>query len=305
MYEYLKSGRQAVRLLYFLIIGLAITKAIDSLFILNGQFHIPERSNALLFIVFISFVIRFFLGAYRVLSFDIDVELRRTKIVIDVIGFFIQALAFYVFALNYYNFVAANWIILIICVIDTVWLLLLAALFQIMESTFSKWVIHNIVMIIFILCNLFFWNNLILFVIVSLIAFILDFVFNYEFYLSIKSTPGLRIFVAGPYGDNQPKDIIAQNVENAKEIGKNLALKGHYPFIPHTMLHGWETDNRFTVRHFKSIDYKWLEFCDSLFFISPSTGANEELDIATKKGLQIFRNMNEVPDVSHKVKHRF
>jgi hypothetical protein len=302
MNDYLKSGRQALRLLYFLIIGLAITKAVTSLFVINEQFRIPNGIDTWLFIVFISFVTRFFLGAYRVLSFDIDVELRRSKIIVDIIGFFVQALAFYVFALNYNHVVAAQWMIIIICAIDIVWLLFLAVFFQIIDNTFTQWIIHNVIMVVFLALNLIFWNNIALFVSASLIAFIVDFAFNHNFYFSIKSSSGLRIFVAGPYGDHQPKEIIESNVEKAREVGKQLALMGHFPFIPHTMLHGWETDDRFTIQHFKSIDFNWLEFCDALYFIAPSPGANIELAIASKKGLQIFRDMHEVPDASKQVK---
>ena len=94
------------------------------------------------------------------------------------------------------------------------------------------------------------------------------------------------------------KNVIESNVQAARDVGKELALRGHFPFIPHTMLHGWETDNRFTVSHFKAIDLKWLEFCDALFFIGPSTGANEELDFATRRGLQVFKSIDQVPRVS-------
>jgi len=115
--------------------------------------------------------------------------------------------------------------------------------------------------------------------------------------LHLNPLPGLTIFVAGPYGDNKSQAEKNANVETAKEIGKQIALKGHFPFIPHTMLQGWEMDDRFTTEHFKRIDFQWLEFCDALYFIGESPGANVEKEIATKKGLQIFEKIEDVQEV--------
>lgn len=297
MNEYLKSGRQALRLLYFLVISYSITKSISILFTSGNDFSLPPPNKAILFCVFLSFISRFFLGAYRVLSEDIEIELRRTKILIDIFGFFIQALLFYVFSLNYYDLIFSQWSILLICTVDLIWLAILALRYGIKSPTYRRWMIHNWVFIAFCIYNIFWLQNLYWLLVLSIIALILDFWFNGDFYFA-RASAGLRIFVAGPYGDNQPKKVIAANVQRARDVGKELALKGHFPFIPHTMLHGWETDHRFTVENFKSIDFKWLEFCDALFFIAPSTGANIEKEIATQRGLQIFKSLDQVPNVS-------
>jgi|GEM_PF-797769 len=294
MYDYLKSGRQAIRLIYFLIIGLAITDALKLLFLDSGAFRMPSVEQWLLFAVFFSFVSRFFLGAYRVISQDIEIELTGWTIVIDMVCFVLQALAFYVYALNFRYLTASLWMILIICALDLVWLAVLAAIFGKRPKTFIQWILHNISMGIVVLI-LFEWRSVSFLLITAVIAFCLDFAFNYDFYFALKTRPGLRIFVAGPYGDRKPKDEIDANVENAREVGKQLAQLGHYPFIPHTMLHGWETDNRFTVEDFKRIDHAWLEFCDALFFIAESPGANQEKEIAIRKGLQVFERMCDVP----------
>lgn len=297
MYDYLKSGRQAIRLIYFLIIGLAITDAMKLLFLNDGKNSFPSSDQWFLFVVFFSFVSRFFLGAYRVLSQDIEIELKRPKIVMDSIGFFLQVLAFYVFALNFTDMIYSLWMILIICVLDSVWLILLASCYHIMDSTFRQWIVHNLLMIVFVLLDLYWWKSLNVLFVVALLAFILDFVFNHDFYFALKKRSGLRIFVAAPYGDKKPKVEIDANVKKVRDVGKELVLKGHIPFIPHTMLQGWEMDGRFTNDHFKRIDLEWLEFCDALIFIAESPGTNLEKEIAIKKGLQIFKNLNEVPEV--------
>ncbi len=297
MHEYLKSGRQALRLLYFLVISLALTKAITTLFTVGERFSLPTIENSLLFFIFLSFATRFFLGAYRVLSEDIDIEVRRPKITVDVIGFFIQALSFYVYSLNYYDLSLSQWMIIIICLVDLIWLAVLAYGYGIKSRTFREWMLHDIFFTLLAALNIFVWHSVGLLLVASIIALVADFWINVDFYFS-RTLTGLRIFVAGPYGDDQPKKVIEKNVERARDLGKELALKGHFPFVPHTMLHGWETDARFTLEHFKAIDFKWLEYCDALFFIAPSAGADVEKEIATQKGLRIFTSLDQVPIVA-------
>ena len=71
------------------------------------------------------------------------------------------------------------------------------------------------------------------------------------------------------------------------------------------MLHGWELDQRFGVDQFKEIDFAWLEFCDALYFIAESPGANIEKELAQHRGLQVFTDMRQVPDARAKKTPRF
>ena len=297
MNEYLKSGRQALRLLYFLVISYSITKAIANLFTNGNTFALPTFHSILLFIVFLSFITRFFLGAYRILSEDIEIEHRRPKILMDVAFFFLQALVFSVFSLNYTDLAFTLWMILVLCFIDLVWLSILDKKWKIKTTTNKQWIYHNTFFICYCTVSLICLQTTVLLVVVSLLAMVFDLFVNLDFYFA-PSAGGLRIFVAGPYGDNEAPNVIAKNIQQACDVGKQLALKGHFPFIPHTMLHGWEKDTRFTVEHFKRIDFKWLEFCDGLFLIARSPGADKEHDIAMHKGLKIFHKMEEVPDLA-------
>ena len=300
MKEYLKSGREALRLLYVLVISLAVTNSMTVLFVFQNQFKLPSLDNKLfLFLVFLSFISRFFLGAYRVLSQNIEIELRRPKIVIDTIGFYLQALLFYIYSINYNDEIFSQWIIVIICSIDFIWLLYLNLRYGVRESTFYEWMIHNLFFILFCISNILWFNNIIILLIFALIAFLLDFIINANFYFP-KTHVSLRIFVAGPYGDNEPSEIIIKNIQTASDVGKSLALKGHFPFIPHTMLQGWEKDKRFSTDTFKNIDFEWLDYCDALFLVAPSPGADVEMEIAKRKGLQIFKSLQEVQDITTK-----
>ena len=305
MQEYLKAGRQAVRWVYVLITGLAIKKAIEILFQPAGSFVLPSVDSLLLFLVFFSFISRFLLGAYRVLSYDIEVEVKRGKIVIDAISLFVQALLFYVFSLSFNGLATSQWTIVAICGWELLWLVLLWACFGIIERTTRVWVVHDIVVIACVVLNLYVFGQMGLLVGIALIAAVSNFWINADFFFSFKQSHRLRIFVAGPYGDYESQTTRDANVENARNIGKELALRGHFPFIPHTMLHGWELDDRFRIQHFKEIDYAWLEFCDALFFIAESPGANVERDLALRRGLQVFTSLGQVPDARSERTPRF
>jgi len=105
----------------------------------------------------------------------------------------------------------------------------------------------------------------------------------------------MRIYVAGPYGDSNLKHIIARNVAAADAIGRELALLGHTPYIPHKTTWGWEDDPRITYDDCICIDLEWLGLCDALFFLGPSPGANLELEVAVRCGKRIFVSIGEVP----------
>jgi hypothetical protein len=305
MQEYLKAGRQAVRWIYVLISGLAIKKAIEILFQTNVSFQIPSADAVLLFIVFFSFISRFLLGAYRVLSYDIEIEVKRAKVIIDALTLFVQALVFYVFSLGFNDLQISQWIIVAICGWELFWLVLLWVCFGIIEKTTRVWVIHDFAVIGAVLLNLFFFNSLGVLVILATVAAATNFWINADFFFSFKQSHHLRIFVAGPYGDYDTEETRAKNVEAARDIGKELALRGHFPFIPHTMLHGWELDQRFGLQQFKEIDFAWLEFCDALYFIAESPGANVERDLALHRGLQVFTDLGQVPDARLKKTPKF
>lgn len=181
MKEYEKSSRKAISLLYFLIVGFAITKSLQIAFTKNDLFQ-WTGCRVLLFIVFQTFIIRFFLGAYRIYSKDIEIEERSPKLIIDAIGFYLQALLFYIYSLNFYELIFSQYMIIILCGLDTIWLVILFFL-KITEPTFKKWVLHNIVMLIFCIISIRYeWSSTIL-LIVSLVAFLQDFIFNRKFYL--------------------------------------------------------------------------------------------------------------------------
>lgn len=92
--------------------------------------------------------------------------------------------------------------------------------------------------------------------------------------------------------------IAHQNTLNAISVGLGLIEKGHFPFIPHlTHFIHMHSEIALSKTFYRSYDMIWLKFCDALYFIAPSEGANRELRIAEQSGLRIFRRMREVPTV--------
>lgn len=112
------------------------------------------------------------------------------------------------------------------------------------------------------------------------------------------------IYVAGPYTANSQEEI-NRNIERADETGKQLVMKGHYPFIPHKQTAQWEKDERLTYEHFIALDLAWIEVCDAIIMIGDwknSNGAREEYYYAIRCGLTVYHSIDEVPIVSEVTK---
>lgn len=105
----------------------------------------------------------------------------------------------------------------------------------------------------------------------------------------------MRIYVAGPYSAESPAEI-DYNVMAADFAARDIAAKGHSPFVPHTQSCGWEQDARFCYDDFLRIDFEWLEVCDAILYLGPSPGADKELEYAGILGLTVFRSVEEVPE---------
>lgn len=109
----------------------------------------------------------------------------------------------------------------------------------------------------------------------------------------------MKIYVAGPYGDQNSKEIIARNVGRADQVGRFLARMGHTPFIPHKMTWGWEDDPDLNKSDFMRIDLEWLSFCNAIFLLpgwENSTGTLQELEFARSLKLPEYYDLDLIPD---------
>jgi len=104
------------------------------------------------------------------------------------------------------------------------------------------------------------------------------------------------IYVSGPYQAASTEGIAA-NVQDANCIAMAITQKGHIPFIPHTMMAGWEGNGFVSRERILDICLKWVDKCDALYFIETSDGAEKERIAARQRGIPIYRNLDDVPEV--------
>ncbi len=112
------------------------------------------------------------------------------------------------------------------------------------------------------------------------------------------------MYVAGPYtpegGDMH--DAVRQahrNTLRAIDVALQLIEKGHVPFVPHlTHFIHMHSDKPLPAEFYKRYDMIWLAYCDALFFLGPSEGADRELAWARRNKLIIFKSLDQVPDAA-------
>ena len=100
----------------------------------------------------------------------------------------------------------------------------------------------------------------------------------------------MRVFIAGPYGDHNTKEVIAENVRKADEVARNLMAQGHEVYCPHKMSWGWEDDKRLTREQFLALDRSYLvHWAEAIIRLSGySKGADSEMELAEELGLVII-----------------
>ena len=106
----------------------------------------------------------------------------------------------------------------------------------------------------------------------------------------------MRIYIAGPYGDHNPEEIIAKNVAVADKLARDLLYIGHEVYCPHKMSWHWEKDSRLTLKDFMRLDFTFLKrWAEAIIRISGySVGADAEVKLARKLGLIVFHNIDEI-----------
>jgi hypothetical protein len=100
----------------------------------------------------------------------------------------------------------------------------------------------------------------------------------------------MRVFIAGPYGDDNPKEVIRRNVEQADEVARTLMAMGHQVFVPQKMCQGWEDDTRLCRELFIDLCNSFIRAWAEAIFRIPgeSPGADAEVRLGRLLGLQII-----------------
>lgn len=115
----------------------------------------------------------------------------------------------------------------------------------------------------------------------------------------------MLILIAGPYrsGTNDDPVLMQQHLNNLESVALPLFRKGHIPMIgewvalPLIHLAGsvkpgdaaWE-EIQYPVAH------RLLEKCDAVLRLQgASKGADEDVRVATERGLKVYYNIEDVP----------
>jgi hypothetical protein len=115
----------------------------------------------------------------------------------------------------------------------------------------------------------------------------------------------MLILIAGPYrsGTNDDPELMQENLSNLESVALPLFRKGHIPMIgewvalPLIHLAGslkpgdeaWE-EVQYPIAH------RLLEKCDAILRLNgASKGADEDVRIATERGLKVYYRLEDVP----------
>ena len=115
----------------------------------------------------------------------------------------------------------------------------------------------------------------------------------------------MLILIAGPYrsGTNDDPKLMQQNLNNLESVALRLFRKGHIPLIGEWVAlslirlagslkpgdEAWE-EIQYPVAH------RLLEKCDAVLRIpGASKGADEDVRVATKRGLKIYYRLEDIP----------
>ena len=106
----------------------------------------------------------------------------------------------------------------------------------------------------------------------------------------------MRVYIAGPYGDHNPPEVIAVNVARADAIARELVLLGHDVYVPHKMTWHWEQDKRLTGKDFTRLDYSFmLNWAEAVLRLpGESKGADEEVGWAREQELKVFNSIADL-----------
>ncbi|EHQ31090.1 NUDIX hydrolase [Mucilaginibacter paludis] len=118
----------------------------------------------------------------------------------------------------------------------------------------------------------------------------------------------MLILIAGPYrsGTDDNPELMRKNLDRLEAVALPLFRKGHVPMIgewvalPLIKLAG---STQTGDEAWEAIQYpaahRLLEKCDAVFRIQGiSKGADEDVRIATERGLKVYYQLDEVPDAN-------
>lgn len=195
----IKCSTGALTMIYYVIVGLAITEALQNTFVKDEAFLgvkafcVPNLPKTLLLMALLPTICRFVHGASIHLGRTSN---KRYKPLVDFVGFFLQAAMFYLMALSLDTQRLFLLFFGVLLVFDTVWLItILRMRYCECRHTEVQWLVSNIV-IMPILYGIFRVGKCTtgmvgawLVVVVAVLATIVDYIMNREFYFPSQDRP--------------------------------------------------------------------------------------------------------------------
>lgn len=100
------------------------------------------------------------------------------------------------------------------------------------------------------------------------------------------------VYVAGPYSWPDP----VENTHHAVEVADQLVRLGYTPYLPHASLI-WHLVKPHPVDYWYALDLLWLQKCDVVLRMpGKSPGADAEVAMATKLGIEVVYSVQELQD---------
>lgn len=111
------------------------------------------------------------------------------------------------------------------------------------------------------------------------------------------------IYIAGPYGRRRGLSLEAlnANVMWANKYGGEMLYKGWIPFVPHNFHYThFLMDSPLPEDKWSDICMAFLPFCNAILMTvgwEHSEGSRRELAEAERLGLEVYKSIEEVPEI--------
>ena len=198
--EALRCSTATLLMIYYVIVGLAITEGLQNAFVKDGTFlgaRVFSNENlpkTLLLLALLPTICRFVHGASIHLGVPSD---KRYKPLVDFIGFFLQGSVFYLMAFSLESQSLFSLFFGVLLLFDAAWLIVLRLIRYLrFDRTEIQWLVSN-ALIIGALCGIYGLRECItstagafLILVVALTATVLDYAINREFYFPPQEPVG-------------------------------------------------------------------------------------------------------------------
>lgn len=109
------------------------------------------------------------------------------------------------------------------------------------------------------------------------------------------------IYVAGPYTPTRARPGTLAwkrerlgNIEQARNIGKEILHLGYLPVVPHTLFSEWESIGSFDEEVIIEAEKALVHRCEGFYYIASSKGTDAEKKLAESLGIPVFTSMDSL-----------